>query len=231
MMEITVVMATRNSAIFLEEALRSIVLQRNNELNEKLRLIVIDADSKDGTKEIVNRVSFANLQQQKGNGLWQAWNQAIEQVETPWIAMLDSDDYWEPSALANHVKALQSSPSACVSIGLTRFILATDHLPKGIRSSLFEGFHRGAIPGATIFHKDAFLKLGLFNTDYSTASDVDWFLRLYQSNLIIAKPEEIVLNKRIHSTNLSLDLSSKTQYDQDLLSIARNSMRKKRLQL
>lgn len=227
---ITVVMATRNAAAFVAEALQSIALQRTSGLVDSLQLLVVDAASTDGTQELVNRIEFATLQQQQGEGLWQAWNQAIEQVSTPWIAMLDSDDCWEPGALSAHLEAMAAQPEALVSIGRTRFVLDGSELPKGIRPALLEGSHRGPIPGATLFRREVFEQLGLFDPANSTASDVAWFARLRQEGIAIAEPEALVLTKRIHANNLSTALAGKSQYNQDLLAIARASIEQQRLQ-
>ena len=227
---ITVVMATRNAAAFVTEALQSIALQCTSGQVDNLQLLVVDAASTDGTQELVNRIKFATLQQQQGEGLWQAWNQAIEQVSTPWIAMLDSDDRWEPGALAAHLEAMAAQPEALVSIGRTRFVLDGSELPKGIRPALLEGSHRGPIPGATLFRREVFEQLGLFDPANSTASDVAWFARLRQEGIAIAEPEAVVLTKRIHANNLSTALARDTQYNQDLLAIARASIERQRLQ-
>lgn len=230
MNEITVVMATRNAAAFVEEALHSIAIQRASPLVGSLQLLVIDAASTDGTQELVSSTAFATLQHQRGEGLWQAWNQAIEQVTTPWIAMLDSDDCWEPGALAAHLEAIANQPAALVSIGRTRFVLDGSELPKGIRPALLKGSHRGPIPGATLFRQEVFEQLGLFAPANSTLSDVAWFARLRQEGIAVAEPEALVLTKRIHANNLSSALARGSHYDQDLLAIARASIERQRLQ-
>jgi len=224
---ITVVMATRNAAAFVEEALQSVAIQRASPLVGSLQLLVIDAASIDGTQELVSRTAFATLQQQRGEGLWQAWNQAIEQVSTPWIAMLDSDDRWEPGALTAHLEAIANQPTALVS---TRFVLDGSELPKGIRPALLKGSHRGPIPGATLFRREVFKQLGLFDPANSTLSDVAWFARLRQEGIAVAEPEALVLTKRIHANNLSSALARGSHYDQDLLATARASIERQRLQ-
>jgi glycosyltransferase involved in cell wall biosynthesis len=230
MKAITVVMATRNAAAFLAEALQSIALQRQCPLVGSLKLLVIDAGSTDGTQELVRGMAFATLQQQRGHGLWEAWNQAIEQVNTPWIAMLDSDDRWEPGALTAHLEAMAAQPEALVSIGRTRFVLDCPELPRGIRPALLQGSHRGPVPGATLFRREVFERLGVFDPSNSTASDVAWFVRLRHSGIAIAEPEAVVLTKRIHAHNLSNVLARGAHYDQDLLAIARASIQRQRLQ-
>ena len=75
-----------------------------------------------------------------------------------------------------------------------------------------------------------FEQLGLFDPANSTLSDVAWFARLRQEGIAVAEPEALVLTKRIHSRNLSSALARESQYDKDLLAIARASIERQRLQ-
>jgi len=220
---ITVILATRNAATFITEALASVATQTI----APREILVVDADSTDGTQELVLRMPNTQLQRQTGQGLWQAWNQAIGQISTPFIAIIDSDDFWEPNALEVHMAAFRHNPAAVVSIGRTRFFSNSEALPAGIRPDILNGSHRGAVPGATLFRKEVFDTLGLFREDLTTASDIDWFLRLRQSDLAVAEPAEVVLAKRIHPDNLGGVFARQQQYDQDLIRIARESIQRK----
>lgn len=44
-----------------------------------------------------------------GGSPWEARNMAIGRVETPWIAFLDDDDWWEPAHLATLLEAQEAS--------------------------------------------------------------------------------------------------------------------------
>lgn len=225
MTEITVVMATRNAAWYVAEALSSVTDQA---ATAAMQVVVIDADSTDGTPDIVRRVPGVRLERQTGSGLWQAWNQAIAAARTPFIAMLDSDDTWEPGSLAAHLRAFASEPAAMASIGRTRFFLQGEVIPAGIRPEILTGSHRGAVPGATMYRREVFNALGLFPQDVPTASDVEWFLRLRQSDLVVAEPDEVVLAKRVHPDNLGGEFARGSQYDRDLIRIARESLLRRR---
>lgn len=223
MSDLTVIMATRNSAPFVSQALESITSQAY----EPLEILVIDADSTDGTQELVRRVPNTHLERQTGLGLWQAWNQAIQQISTPYIAMIDSDDLWEADSIAVHMTALNQNPKAVASIGLTRFFSDEPTLPSGVRQELLSDSHRGTVPGATMYRREVFQLLGHFRENITTTADVEWFLRLRQSNLAVAEPDAVVLAKRIHPDNLGGDFSRRKQYDQDLIRIARESIQRK----
>ena len=217
---ITVVMATRNSASFVSDALDSVMAQGH----QPAFVWVIDADSTDGTEDIVRQIPHVQLIRQTGTGLWQAWNQAIAQARTPFIAILDSDDRWEPDALSVHITAFAHHPQAAVSTGRTRFFCDSKKVPAGVRPELLKGSHRGAFPGATLWRREAFATLGPFREDLTHASDIEWFLRLRQSSLETAEPEAVVLAKRIHSNSLGLSLTQSTAYERQLINVARESI-------
>lgn len=223
MSQITVVMATRNAERYVAAALTSVVGQA-----PAARIIVVDADSQDRTAEIVGSFPGVELQRQTGLGLWQAWNQAIESATTPFIAMLDSDDLWEPGSVAAHLRAFETMPEAVASIGRTRFFLEGDRLPPGVRPELVQSPHRGAVPGATMYRRGLFSALGLFPEDFPTSADIEWFARLRQSGLPVAEPDEVVLAKRIHPDNLGGEFARGSQYDRDLVRIARESLQRRR---
>jgi glycosyltransferase involved in cell wall biosynthesis len=220
---VTVIMATRNAATFVADSFASIASQTF----APQRTLVIDADSTDGTQEIVLHVPNTVLKLQTGQGLWQAWNQAIQQTSTPFVALIDSDDLWEPEALEVHMSAFDQNPQAVVSIGRTRFFSETEILPAGIRPEILNGSYRGAVPGATMFRREVFDIMGFFQEDLTTASDIEWFLRLRQSDLSVAEPNAVVLAKRIHPENLGGVFARQRQYDQDLIRIARESIHRK----
>lgn len=223
MTEIAVVMATRNSAAYLAEALDSITGQGRHGLD----IAVVDAASTDGTQDIVAGVPDARLIPQTGTGLWQAWNQAIAATSAPLIAMLDSDDRWQPGALATHLRALEQHPAALVSIGRVRFFLQGDTVPSGVRPELLHGDHRGTVPGACLYRREVFDRMGPWPEDLPTAGDIAWFARLRRSGLPITQPDAVVLAKRVHPDNLGGQFERDGQYDRDLIRIARESLQRR----
>jgi hypothetical protein len=59
----------------------------------------------------------------------------------------------------------------------------------------------------------------LFETDYEIASDIVWFSKVKDLGEQIVVLDELVLNKRVHETNLSYTTSEKPVYDQELLKL------------
>ena len=59
--------------------------------------------------------------------------------------------------------------------------------------------------------RSTFEKVGLFDTNYKIASDVDWFLRAADLQIPMHTIERVHLRKRIHAHNLSADAAQNTK--------------------
>jgi len=105
--EVSVVIPAKNRAHTLQRCIDSIL----NQTYPATEIVVIDDDSNDNTKEVVNSyrdqgVIYASLL--KGKGAQAARNYGVEIARYEWIAFQDSDDIWLPNKLAIQVDALRS---------------------------------------------------------------------------------------------------------------------------
>jgi len=108
-MEISVVIPTYNHARFLAQAIESALSQTY----PVCEVIVVDDGSTDNTREIVagfgDRVRYIY---QDNSGPSRARNRGIREARFPWIALLDSDDWWLPEKLRLQTEALERDPGA-----------------------------------------------------------------------------------------------------------------------
>lgn len=94
---LTVIVACYNVAEFIPACLQSIFAQRHV---ERLHVLVIDDGSTDDTAEIVRSEIAAHpgvsceLVTQRNQGISGARNTGLRLVRTPFVAFLDSDDFW-----------------------------------------------------------------------------------------------------------------------------------------
>lgn len=95
---ITVVMPSYNQAEFLEEAIRSVLLQGY----PNLQFVVFDGGSSDGSKEIIQKYEpwLDYWVSEKDRGQSDAINKGFARAEGDIWAWLNSDDVYEPGALA-----------------------------------------------------------------------------------------------------------------------------------
>jgi glycosyltransferase involved in cell wall biosynthesis len=199
-MDISVVVATKDSARFLEQALASIVCQKEVSID----LIVVDAHSTDNTAEISKHYG-ARLIKQSTGGLARAWNLGVAAAKAPVVGFLDSDDRWVPETLKPRLEALHRNSNVLLSHGMVRFFLeAGSLLPAGVRRDLFDREFLSPIPGTLLVRREVFLTVGSFCENYRIAADVDWFCRALTAGQQVVPVELVVLEKRIHGNNLSL---------------------------
>jgi len=105
---ISVVMATWNSARTLARAMDSVLDQTFSDRE----LIVMDGGSTDGTLEIVaaRRDRLAHWSSEPDQGLYHAWNKALEVARGRWICFIGADDFLQgPDVLARVAPHLQEA--------------------------------------------------------------------------------------------------------------------------
>jgi glycosyltransferase involved in cell wall biosynthesis len=220
---VSVVMAVKNGEAYLEEALRSVVDQSY----PRLEPIVVDGDSADNSAEIARSFEEVRCIQQSGTGLSDAWNQGIEASTGELIAFLDSDDRWLPGKIAAQVELLAKRPEVAGTIALARFSLFPGSPgPPGLRPEMLTGEHPAPMPGTLLVRREVFDQVGLFDTGYLVAMDVDWFARVKDAGLELATLPRLVLEKRFHETNLSH--SQPERYAQEMVRAFRDSAARQR---
>lgn len=106
MADIAVVIPTYNRAPLLARAIDSVLSQTF----APREVIVVDDGSTDNTREVCDayrgRVTFAP---QQNAGASAARNRGVALTRSPWIAFLDSDDYWKPQHLERLAAAIAAT--------------------------------------------------------------------------------------------------------------------------
>ena len=93
---VSVIVPTFNRADFLKEALESVFAQSY----EDFELIVVDDGSNDNTQTVVRSLgNEINYIYQENKGVSAARNLGLKRAGGNLIALLDSDDLWEPKNL------------------------------------------------------------------------------------------------------------------------------------
>ena len=196
---VSVVMAVLDAEPFLRESLDSVVAQVH-----PVEIVVVDGGSRDESVAIASSYEQVRCLTQRGEGLGNAWNEGIAASSGELIAFLDSDDRWLPGKLDAQVAHLEADPELAAVIGMVRFFLEPgEPIPSGFRPELLEGEHVGRMPGALLARRRTFERLGGFQESYRIAVDVDWFARLKDSGLDLGVVPELVIEKRVHGSNLS----------------------------
>jgi GT2 family glycosyltransferase len=121
------------------------------------------------------------------------------------LAFLDADDYWAANKLQVQVGCMLNNPGIGYTLGRQRnFLESGTQRPFWLREELLLEEHTGFLP-TLVIHRQAFDTIGPFNTNFRISSDVEWFCRIKDAGIPRMVVPEVVLYRRIHSSNLSYE--------------------------
>ncbi len=123
---VSVIMPVYNTAKYIEAAVQSVLDQTFGDFE----LLIVDDEGKDNSIDLCRDFSDPRIKiiSQKNRGLAGARNTGIRNARGNFIALLDSDDIWEPKKLEMHVAHLSSRPSVGVSYAASLLIDDDGHL-------------------------------------------------------------------------------------------------------
>jgi len=218
----SVILAVRNGERFIASALESVVGQ---DYTPK-ELLVIDGHSNDRTVKIARRFPEVRVIPQIGRGIADAYNLGIGCARGEFVSFISHDDIWSPGKLAQQVGFLVEHPHVGYVTGRVKFFVEPGcPLPLGFRKELLDGDHVGHIMETLVARRTLFDRVGRFDCSLTTAEDVDWFNRARQMGIPTAVTPAVVLQKRIHGENSSLNVA---ENNANLLRVLRHSVARKR---
>lgn len=225
-MKISVIMAAYNSSATIGGAVESFLAQDHPDKE----LIVVDGASRDDTCEIVRAFDspLIRLHSEPDKGIYDAMNKGLARVSGDAFGCLNSDDcYARPDALSLIAEALAG---ADLVSGQLNFVREHDGSapvrlwrPEHYRSGAYgRGF---SLPHPTTYARRAVLdRVGLFSTQYRSASDYDWLMRALEihgfSHAVI---DAVLVNMRIGGESTA-GLSAILQNSRELLAIRRDRL-------
>jgi glycosyltransferase involved in cell wall biosynthesis len=188
---VSVVMPTHNHALYIGDAIASVLSQSHG----NLELIVVDNYSTDNTREIVEQIDDGRVRycQYDNEGIIAASrNQAVSIATGDVVAFLDSDDTWSADKLSTQLPHLDTNGVVAVAtnftpIGETRF--CRRHRSCGRRQTYRDYDYRAVALGnpvmtsSLITRRAALLGVGGFDVSPELAFLEDWELWLRMSRL------------------------------------------------
>ena len=180
--QVSVVIPTHNRLDLLRRALDSVQAQTL----PPLETIVIDDGSTDGSHDSLAH-EFPTVQwiTQSNHGVSHARNQGIKQARGEWIALLDSDDTWQPNKLQEQNNFLLKNPelSFCHTdeawIRHGKPVSQPPYLDKSSENILKKSLTRCIIcPSSALLHRKIFQAVGYFDEQLPVCEDYDLWLRI-----------------------------------------------------
>ncbi|OLE59583.1 MAG: hypothetical protein AUI36_13150 [Cyanobacteria bacterium 13_1_40CM_2_61_4] len=219
---VSVVMAVRNGELYLRSAIASVLAQEY----EPLELLVVDGHSTDDTPMIAQSYSQIRYIPQVNHGVTDAYNTGITAARGEFVAFLSHDDLWTSDKLRSQLQYMVRFPELQYTVARVKFFLELGLLPPpGFRRELLTGTHVAYILETLVARKSTFAGVGGFNVEFGTASDVEWFARAKDRGVPHAVIPKVLLHKRVHDRNISLNDASSNHI---LLDVLRQSIQRKR---
>ncbi len=224
---VSIVIPVKNGELFLAHALDSVVAQTY----KNYEIVVVDGQSVDRTAEVAKSYEAVRYIYQTSHGLSHAYNIGIDAARGELIAFLAHDDKWTPDKLSVQVNYLMNHPDIQYTIARVKFFLEPGFpTPPGFRKELLENDHVGRILETLVARKSIFDVLGKFDPVVAISMDVDWYSRANDSNVPMAILSEVLLYRRVHDTNNSLQVEINNQrYNEEMLKLLRRSVRRKQI--
>lgn len=223
---VSIVMPAYNQALFLEEALNSILQQSY----PHLEIILVDDGSTDDTPAICQAFKKKDQRlhsiRQENRGPSAARNRAIAQAKGEYICLLDADDRMEEKKLECQLDVLIQHPSIDLVYTALFIMDQTGNRIGEIRSQPYPPedflalmFFRNLIPNPnTIMAKRACLASHPYNEHFKHAEDYELMLRLahhYRFEYL----DSPLTSYRRHLTNLSNNLRAHRQAELKVLNM------------
>jgi glycosyltransferase involved in cell wall biosynthesis len=197
---VTVVVAAYNGEAFLRQALESVFAQDF----DSFEVVFVDDGSTDGTAEIAGSFPVRYVHQEN-QGLPAARNAGLRVARGELVAFADDDDLLPASKLGVQVRYLDEHPEIGCVLGRQEWILEEGVEPPKLERDPIFGELGGIQLVSAMFRRTVLDRLGGFDPTYRYAEDRDLFVRLREHGVEIAVVPEVVLHKRLHGSNMTMN--------------------------
>jgi GT2 family glycosyltransferase len=214
---ISVIIVVHNGAAFIADAIENVMQQQYS----NLEIIVIDDGSSDQTAEIVKMTGLNIVYvYQNQQGVASARNLGIEHAKGKYVAFLDADDLWSEDKLNTQISILNDNPTIGGTLGFTHKTPMSKSLEQ-IKQNAQNDNYFALNLGAALFKLTVIKQVGLFDTEFNSGEDIDWFFRAREKNIQLIIHKQIVHYFRIHGKNISND---QKMVNSELLKVHKKSL-------
>lgn len=194
-MKVTIITVCYNSEHTIERTIKSVLSQTYTDIE----YIIIDGKSSDRTLDIVNKYRnvFENnlyVISEPDGGIYDAMNKGIHMAHGEIIGIINSDDWYEPTAVENVVTEVQKlGKEKVITYGFIRYWMGTKE--ESIHFFRHEFLQNRMISHPTCFVSNSVYKeIGVFDLTYKYAADYDFMIRAFRKKICFCPIYSMVAN-------------------------------------
>jgi glycosyltransferase involved in cell wall biosynthesis len=191
-------MPVHNTKRYVGQAIESVLAQTFTDFE----LLIIDDGSTDGSLEVIRSYALKDRRirviSRENRGIVATRNEALAAIESPFMAMMDSDDVSTPDRLEQQLAVLTGAPS--IQLVTSRLLLIdpegaplcfANALPDShsFRATLLSAEPGFLVCNAYLLRTQRLKDIGGFRADYPLAEDLDMFVRIASEDEIVCLPE------------------------------------------
>jgi len=220
---VSVIIPVYNGEKYLAEAIESVLMQAV----KPLEIIVVNDGSTDESAKVAN--TFKNdicylLQENKGAAA--ARNFGINLAKGSLLAFLDADDVWTAHKLELQLNALEDDPKLDMVLGIVEQFVspkldAENRNRLRAELKIMPGYHVGTM----LIKRESFQQVGPFKENLQLAEFIDWFNRAESMKLKYKMLHEVVMKRRIHTSNQGV---YKRNHMKDYVSVLKAALDRRR---
>lgn len=199
---ISVIIPVYNCEKYLAEAIESVLAQTY----QPIEVIVVDDGSTDESAAVAKSFgSSVGYYFQENSGLAATRNHGIELAQGDFLAFIDADDIWLEHKLSLQMAAFETDQKLDMVFGLVQQFISPE-LDEMNRQKIYCHTEpmSGLIGSAMMIKRDAFFRVGMFDPSWKLGEFIDWYAKAIEQGLKSYILPEIVLRRRLHSTNMGI---------------------------
>lgn len=204
---VSIVTPSFNQVRYIEATIQSVLGQEY----PRIEYIIVDGGSTDGTVDIIKRYEsrLAWWVSEKDKGQTDAINKGFARATGEILAWINSDDTYEPGAVAAAVQYLQGHPEVGMVYADCNFINEDGRVigKFGSAQTDYRLLRRGYvhIPQQTMFFRaDLWRQVGPLDPSFYFAMDYDLWTRIAARSQLKYLPGQTWANFRLHTTGKTI---------------------------
>ena len=204
MPEVSVVITTYNEEKYIHDAIKSAYDQTLPK--EFYEIIVVDDGGTDNTDKIVDKIKASGINlrylKKKNGGTSSARNFGVQNSTGKYVSFLDGDDSYFPRKLELSLNLIRKYQD----VG----IVYSDYVEKGIESTNIRIkpnfdrdnlFNECIVSTNSMISREAFDRVGGFDTSFKYVEDYDFWCRVVMSGLFALRVPEILFTYNSHQNS------------------------------